>query len=273
VAVKVADQIIATGATYEDQTSSDTTERILREQCGNCLGRIACPVEKLLDERAQLAQAYAKLAMIGEAHPLLHVARLGKINMTEDTLESFLTSEETVLAALANGELNPDTLLAGINNKIIKGGIYRNELPELAHLPGIKGEGPFEAQLVSFGAFGQQARPNRAFVLVDCTRAHSFDRKQPDSNVYRILATKLVDRMREDDHGVPHILRPDSTGQKALRGPGHLDEIRMAKKNRLYFTVSPAQSPDQLHRIILLGAHSGDDKTQEAFIATLRGAY
>jgi hypothetical protein len=274
VTAQVADQIEATHAGLpEDLTDGTAAQRVLREKCADCIARTACPVEKLLGKKVDDAQMYAKLAMFREAHPLLTITRLQRANMTKAELKALLTTDETIRTSLADGRFDPDTLLGGIKNKTIKTGLHHSDLPALAYMPGIKDDGPFEAHLISFGAFEEQAaNPNNTFILVDCTQAHGFKGASADKDAYRILAGKLLGRMQAiDSKGSPHILSPDNIEQKVIHtiGRNRVDEIRMRNKERLYIAISPANSPNEPHTIILLGTHSGDETTQQEFIDTL----
>ena len=262
---EIADQVGATHGGARDA---------LLGRCATCLSKVVCPVEGLLKEREEGEQKRAKLAMLNEAHPLLTLARLDRAQITDEEFFALLESEDTMSDAQADGTLTPDALLAGINNWQIPGGLSRNQLPTLAYVPGVKGDGPFNADIINFGPFEEEpVYTGTTFILVDCIAALGFKEKESklSKDAYQILASKLFNRMEKlDEHGLPQVLSPDNTQQSVIRNlpVGRVDEMRKAGKDRLYIVVCTEVEPDN-PQIAVLGAHGGDADTQRRFIKAL----
>ena len=91
---------------------------------------------------------------------------------------------------------------------------------------------------------------------------------------YVILCGKLLGRMVDvGPDGMPQIMRQDQKMQKSISpiNGGTLFEMRMNGKDRLYFTVvkQPEGEQGPTARIVILGSHGGDERTQQEFIDRL----
>jgi len=105
-------------------------------------------------------------------------------------------------------------------------------------------------------------------LVIDASGAIDFHTKHdlsPQDSEYGVLVAKFLERLEAPDKkGNPQILSPDNKMQKAIGNGVH--EIRMVDKNRMYFALAPGTKDNPETRIVLLGAHGGDEDTQDEFI-------
>lgn len=251
----------------------DTGEAAKRAQlalgCAGCILAEVCPTKGTLDTRIdegeKNAELLPKLQMIATSPAWLTDVRLVQNNMTKDELEAKIKTPESTLAALEDGSLDVDAFVGDVKNSPEKM-VSKKNIPELANFASIDPDAVLSPHNV-------ETKNGDHFVVIDASNEVGFHESAPEGNGYNILLSKLLGRMSaQNAQGNPLVLTvdPNNTAmQKSIRRLDNSDvfEMRMGGKNRLYFSVArPQDRPDLTARIIILGAHGGDEKTQQNFI-------
>jgi hypothetical protein len=169
-----------------------------------------------------------------------------------------LVSSDKAEQAYAAGVLPLDSLIGKTTNHI-SAEVTEKDLPILAATRKVAPDDMFTVHEID--------TPAATYDVIDASEALNFKGEPLDPKEYGNLASKLLNRMEEvNASGEPQIFTAENTMQKVITKHGNatLFEMRMAGKNRLYFWAS--QSEDANPQIIILGSHSGDDATQQAFI-------
>lgn len=234
--------------------------------CGACdLAKVdVCKVKDDLESRAETAEtnasAYEQLDMITSAPSWLNAARINLTGHTAAELQEKTKDAEAAKAFVAEGGLN--AFLAETTNSFA-GVFTKQDLPELKNAAAIDDKEELLGTKIT-------TKNGDIFTVIDASEAVGFAGETPDDLSYGVLTGKLLNRMRErDQRDQPQILNEDFKMQKTLATgmpSAPLTEIRMASKNRLYCTITPDAESGET-RIIILGAHGGDTKTQNEFIA------
>lgn len=254
-----------------DPTDLRTGEAAVRAQktlgCLGCLLSEQCHLKVAIDKKIAAGEENRKLDMIASAPAWLTAGRLARSGVDEKELTEQLKDRESAKQARADGSLDIDGLLGGVTNELAGEVVTRNDLPELENFSAIDQDALLQPQLIT-------TETGNKYVVVDASNATSFNGPKPTVGDYKILSSKLLGRMIENDaQGNPHVLTADRTMQKPIRrlDKSHVDEFRMNGKSRFYAVIvpSPKGQPDIAARITILGAHGGDEKTQQSFISTI----
>lgn len=249
------------------ETGEAAKEAITTLGCDACRLSGVCIVKGLLEDKVEKGHTESELArhatMLDSAPQWLAAARLSRSGADPAQLYAATQSVESTKRALATGTLNLEDLLAGVTNET-EGLATKADFPELNEFAGVDPDKKIEMQRLA-------AENGNVFLVADASDAVGFKGEPLGAAEYGILTGKLLERMLQPggDGRTPQVLSPDNTMQKVLTttGNGHLDEIRMSGKNRLYATVAPLN--DGTVRIIILGNHGGDASTQRAFLKKL----
>lgn len=251
----------------------DTGEAAKRAQlalgCAGCILAEVCPTREALDtkieEGEKNAELLPKLQMITSSPRWLTHVRLVQNNMTKDELKAKTKTLESTVTALDDGSLDVDAFVGDIKNSPEKI-VSKENIPELANFTSIKPGAELSPHHI-------ETENGDHFVVIDASKDIGFHESAPEGNGYNILLSKLLGRMSaQNAQGNPLVLTVDPNNnamQKSIRRLDNSDvfEMRMGGKNRLYFSVSrPQDRPDLTARVIILGAHGGDEKTQQNFI-------
>lgn len=265
---EVADRVESTHTwqTNELDNGEAAQRAITTLGCDACKLSEVCVVRSTLGDKVEAGKENGdlqeSLTMLASAPRWLAAARLGKTNTDTAELRSIISDTERTKTALADGTLDTQKLLAGIENHP-EGLMGKANLPELAGIDSIDANTQFEAQRI-------ETENGNQFIVIDASAAVGFKEKPLTSGEYGVLATKFLDRLTElDQTGQPQILNPDNTQQKVVRNTtvGHIDEVRRGgKKDRLYVSIAPAsEAVGETTRLVILGDHGGDYSTQDAF--------
>lgn len=251
----------------------DTGEAAKRAQlalgCAGCILAEVCPTREALDtkieEGEKNAELLPKLQMIAASPAWLTDVRLVQNGLTAEDLRVKTRTVESTLAALDDGSLDVDAFLGDVKNSPEKM-VSKKDIPELANFASINPDAVLSPHNI-------ETKNGDHFVVIDASNDVGFHESAPEGNGYNILLSKLLGRMSaQNAQGNPLVLTvdPNNTAmQKSIRRLDNSDvfEMRMGGKNRLYFSVSrPQDRPDLTARVIILGAHGGDEKTQQNFI-------
>ena len=230
--------------------------------CDNCIIRDDCP----LGANLQVARSYHSI-LLGVAQEVALDAtgstpegpqwlKLARESRTRIPIDIFINTPE---AENAPSWFNLDEVRAGIADEGPQE-FTKAQVSELGILQNLSDNTVLTGNRLTAIVHGDQ------FMLIDASE-HIATGEAAPALAQRILLGKLLGRLVErDGTGKPHILSPDNTTQKVIRTLDNgvmLCEIRMAGKNRLYVTINPNESTT---RIIMLGSHGGDAKTQQKFL-------
>jgi hypothetical protein len=258
-----------TGMT-ELETGEAAARAVKTLGCCACKLSGTCTVYENLLERSvegkKNMEFTGKLAMLTAGPAWLTAGRMNLAGISVDKLAEISEGgPEKAKESAATGSFDLDTMLGGVQNEF-EGLVTKSSLPELASIQQVDPKAEMESHLLT-------TKHGDRFRVIDASEAFGFKghRLTPADSEYQILTGKLLQRMNElDAQSHPQIMTADSNNkmQKVIdrRGSATLFELRMSGKNRLYAFVEP-NDPDDLTRIVILGAHGGDAKTQQEFIA------
>jgi len=175
-----AEELAALYANYSDEMPEESAaaRAALTKKCAPCIGNTTCPVKEILDRKVLIEQKRAKLQMFKEAPVELTLARLSMAGIDYADFLRYTETPESTQVVVDQGKLNLDALLAGITNKRIKGGVRREDLPELKGVGGIEG-GTFDAYEITIDDTGQK------FLYIDCPIKYTGPR--PNATSYGVL--------------------------------------------------------------------------------------
>jgi hypothetical protein len=235
--------------------------------CDACKLSGVCVVRTKLEDKVESGRTETGLertaTMLAAAPQWLAAARINRSGADPNALRETINDREQTKKALADGTLDATELLAGVANET-EGFATKQDLPELSGFAGVDPDQKIELQRLV-------ADNGDIFLVADASSTVNFRGEPLPPTEYGILTGKLLERMtHRGQDGKPQVQSPDNTMQKVLRTTptGHLDEVRMSGKNRLYVTVTPDQEQN-LTRIVILGSHGGDAATQQAFLNKL----
>lgn len=238
--------------------------------CASCDLTGVCGVQNQLVAETVEGAAAERREMLASAPRWLAAGRLQRAKVPADRLDTLLTSPDRV-QMLSDMGVSLDDLLGGVQNTFA--GVYnkrdiKQDIPELATIT-------TEAdQMIAHNIVTSNGH---TLVVLDAAESSASRQGVHDKESvgeYVILCGKLLGRMVEvGPDGLPQILHQDMKMQKtisAING-GTLFEMRMNGKDRLYFTVvrQPEGERGPTARIVLLGSHGGDERTQQEFINRL----
>ncbi len=260
---EVAAQLIATHPHIKD-----ISERLCRPCVAkdNCLARFA--VEQRVRFTEELITHERLLAMVSTSPRWLTHARLQRAGMTLSDLDAITATPEAYQAAVDGGKFDLQAFVMGADNKPGRE-LLKDQLPELERLTGVSPIAVFKETLLT-------TTGGTVFSVLECPQGTTNFHGEPLTvGMYRLLVYKMykdITETPEVEDGEPPIFAPDGSAQKKLHLTGvDVREYRKsATKERLYVSVmrgdGTAANP---HRVILLGGHSGDSRTQNNFIDSL----
>jgi hypothetical protein len=249
----------------EQNTGVGARRAIKMLGCAACdLGQVnLCTVKTDLESRAEAAEtnaeAFNQLDMLASAPSWLNAARINLSGMSSEALAAQVEDDESAKAFVASGGLQE--FFADTTNSF-EGVFNKKDLPELQGMAAIDEQTPLTGTRI-------ETKNGDTFTVIDASSAVGYTGPSIDATSYGVLTGKMLNRMQErDPRGNPQILNEDFKMQKTLasRLPNApITEFRMTGKNRLYATITP-DAGETTARIVILGSHGGDAKTQNDFI-------
>lgn len=231
--------------------------------CLGCLLSSECHLRVALDRKIAEGENERKLDLVRTSPAWLTAGRLARSGMDEKELMTQLSSNESAKEALADGSLDIDHFLSGVTNEL-EDVVSAKDIPEINELASIDPDAVLQPHHIT-------TESGNNYVVIDASDATNFSGAKPTIGDYKILSGKLLGRMNANDaQGNPQVLTADRKMQKPIRRfeESHVDEIRMNGKSRMYVAIvpAPADRPDLTARLVILGAHGGDEATQQSFI-------
>lgn len=255
----------------EEATNGEAARRALELGCKVCEISEVCSIKPVLEERVMIDQENSrlleKIQMIDTAQDWLVAAR---VNRLKDSQVDITQDPEKV-----------DDLLANTTNEI--NGIFTiKDFPELDRIPNLDPEATVESQTIL-------TESGNKFEVIDISTEIDFRGAYLGSQEYGVLCSKLLERMDcNDKSGEPSVMSPDNIMQKPIKegcssdgksgslkglvdlgsSGARLYELRKSNKDRMYFIAT--KTPDDSKRIIILGSHGGNEKTQINFLNKIK---
>lgn len=259
----VAEQLIATYPHIKD---------IGEQICGPCVAKANClarfAVERRIRFTEELINHERLLTMVATSPRWLTHARLQRAGMTLANLDEVTATPEAYQAAVDSGKFNLADFVVGANNTPGRE-VLKDQLPELEKLTGVSPIAVFRETLLATAS-------GTVFSVLECPEGTTNFRGEPLTiGMYRLLVYKMYKDLTEPpatDGGEPPIFTPDGVAQKKLHlTVADVREYRKpTTKERLYITVVRGDGTlAKPHRVIILGGHSGDARTQQEFLDSL----
>lgn len=266
----IADQVSWTHAERDGDVESGiaSVRAIKALGCETCV-LAGCQVRDILNEQGPSSPERQTLAVIDQLLSAPKWLKAARVNVFGQEEFDKLAAPEYVKQQMQKGELNPVELLGDTESTFI-GTADPRTIPELANVNLKEGAEHLERHVIKkIGEKGPGVE------VIDATAAVDTGVEPAETTQLMNLVNKLLTRIRGvDERGMPQILTPDSKMQSSLHvkvqpgAIGRFDELRMNGKNRLYLVVTPPKDSEPA-RVVILGSHGGDAKTQERLIANV----
>ncbi|HUC89723.1 MAG TPA: hypothetical protein VMR45_02890 [Patescibacteria group bacterium] len=223
--------------------------------CASCVLSGLCLVRQNLQERIRLGAAdrdFLRVStMLAKSPVWLKLARAGQgAAKTQDSVAEYNT--------------DPGELLCGVENTPVRVANKR-EVPALQTIRSLRDNAPVSTCEITTSS-------GHKFEVIDASQANTFSGPMPSKDDAETLFGKLLGRIKGDDgKGMPQIMNADQIMQKQIAkiGGNWVYEIRMNNKNRAYVLIERLNSGDAdapEARLVILGSHGGNEKTQRKFI-------
>jgi hypothetical protein len=259
---KVAEQLVATYPYVEDLEG---------RLCNPCVIGKFCLTRQAVRQRLEITQSAREtrhiVELINNSPRWLIQALLQRSGITSTELNAITRDEQTLNLAVKSGGFSVEEFLGGIDFRL-GGKHYKDQLPELEKLSGISPIAEFQEILIT-------RTDGIVFSVLECPTGRgvtNFRGEGLNISMYRLLMHKMLKSIIDDANsasGEAPIFTPNGVTQSLLSNGLVYECRKKGSKDRAYYTLHRgAGTPEDPHRVVLLGGSSGDARTQEECISS-----
>lgn len=257
---------------------------IVAQDCGHCVLREHCEVETALEEAARDKHAQSQLAaknrsaeselqanvtMLAQGSNWLTQGRITRLihsGFNPKRISRLFSHPDELTEEVQSGKITIDTLRGGVKNELI-GFVSKQSIPEISGSEHFKDEAIYPIEQITTDT-------GHVFEVIDASIGNTHREAKIPKTAYSVLVHKLLIMIASDGKGdIPQIFNAEGTKLSLVHSVtppkgSHYYEIRMASKNRMYISVT-RNNGDKPSRIVIFGAHGGDEQAQDKFIRAI----